>query len=74
MSKDEPTRYSLQSSGLVFAPGFINWLRHFPKKGPDAKKPLKMLMEIWGIPKEAALKVLAGDCEVDGETVRVVVP
>lgn len=61
--------YNLLSSPLVHTPGYVNWLRHFPKS--ERKKALKMLMDVYGLPKPAAEKVLNGDCTVDGETIKV---
>ena len=53
-------RYVLGSSILVYAPGFVRWLRvmHETGKRKDRARAVKILMECWSLPAGAALYVL----------------
>jgi len=52
--------YTLQSSGLVHAPGFVRWLRamHETGKRSDKVRAVAMLTGGWSLPKEAARYLL----------------
>ena len=64
--------YTLQSSGLVYAPGFVRWLRVMHKTGKrgDKARAVAMLTDGWQLPKAAARYVLTcpdDKLTIDGE-------
>lgn len=63
------TRYNLQSSGMVYAPGIIAWAREYHRT--DADPAVKLVAETWDIPRPAAAALLTGavDYTVLDETV-----
>ena len=67
-----PAVYHLESSGTVFMPGMIEWLRS--NKVEDEGASLRALIELLPtLPAKHVLRILDGECDetVDGDTLIV---
>lgn len=63
----EPTTLYIHSSGLIYSPGFFNWIMSFRK---SEKARAKKLLLALGIPPEFIKPIMAGEFQKseEGET------
>jgi hypothetical protein len=69
------SKYTLGSSGLIHAPGFLAWVIRGYQTG-DKSHFLSLLTNGWGLPLDVATQVASGELpyKTDGDTVIIEVP